>query len=77
MYIIRLASGLVIASIVIQPGNAHLIMRPNGDFIRLTDPSTLAATLQQNNLNEELTEAAVRLHMAHNPSMIKEKLKTK
>jgi len=27
--------------------------------------------LQQNNLNEELTEAAVRLHMAHDPSMIK------
>lgn len=77
MYIIRLASGLVIASIVIQPGNAHLIMRPNGDFIRLMDPSTLATTLQQNNLNEELAEAAVRLHMAHDSSMIKEKLKTK
>ena len=76
MYIIRLASGLVIASIVIQPGNAHLIMRPNGGFIRLMDPSTLAATLQQNNLNEELTEAAVRLHMAHDTSMIEEKLKT-
>ena len=38
MYIIRLASGLVIASIVIQPGNAHLIMRPNGPDIRLIDP---------------------------------------
>jgi len=76
-YVIRLASGLIIVSIVIQPGNAHLIMRPNGDFIRLMDPSTLAATLQQNNLNEELTEAAVRLHMAHEPSMIKEKLKQK
>jgi hypothetical protein len=76
-YVIRLASGLIVVSIVIQPGNAHLIMRPNGNFIRLMDPSTLAATLQQNNLNEELTEAAVRLHMAHDPSMIKEKLKTK
>ena len=76
MYIIRLASGLVIASIVIQPGNAHLIMRPDGDFIRLTDPSTLATVLQQNNLNEELTEAAVRLHMAHDTSMIEEKFKT-
>ncbi len=76
-YVIRLASGLIIVSIVIQPGNAHLIMRPNGDFIRLMDPSTLAATLQQNNLNEELTEAAIRLHMAHEPSMIKEKLKQK
>lgn len=76
MYIIRLASGLIIASIVIQPGNAHLIMRPNGNFIRLMDPSTLATVLQQNNLNEELTEAAVRLHMAHDTSMIKEKLKT-
>jgi hypothetical protein len=76
MYVIRLASGLVIASIVIQPGNAHLIMRPDGDFIRLTDPSTLATVLQQNNLNEELTEAAVRLHMAHDTSMIEEKFKT-
>jgi hypothetical protein len=70
-YVIRLASGLIVVSIVIQPGNAHLIMRPNGGFIRLMDPSTLAATLQQNNLNEELTEVAVRLHMAHDPSMIK------
>jgi hypothetical protein len=46
-------------------------MRPNGNYIPLADPSTLATTLQQNNLNEELTEAAVRLHMAHDLSMIK------
>lgn len=77
MYIIRLNSGMMIASIVIQPGNIHLIIRPNGQFIRIASPSDLATTLQQNNLNEELTEAVTRLHMAHNPSIIKEKLKQK
>jgi hypothetical protein len=77
MYIIRLDSGTMIASIVIQPGNIHLIMRPNGQFIRIASPSDLATVLQQNNLNEELTEVVTRLHMAHNPSMIKEKLKQK
>jgi hypothetical protein len=77
MYIIRLNSGMMIASIVIQPGNIHLIIRPNGQFIRIASPSDLATALQQNNLNEELTEAVTRLHMAHNPSMIKEKLKQK
>jgi hypothetical protein len=77
MYIIQLTSGLTIASIVIQPGNIHLIMRPNGQFIRIASPSDLATALQQNNLNEELAEAVTRLHMAHNPSMIKEKLKQK
>jgi hypothetical protein len=77
MYIIRLDSGLMIASIVIQPGNSHYIMRQNGPAIRLADPSALATALQQNNLNEELTEVVTRLHIAHNPSIIKEKLKQK
>jgi hypothetical protein len=77
MYIIRLDSELMIASIVIQPGNLHYIMRQNGPVIRLADPSALAAALQQNNLNEELTEVVTRLHIAHNPSIIKEKLKQK
>jgi hypothetical protein len=77
MYIIRLNSGAMIASIVIQPGNIHLVMRPNGQFLRLASPSDLTTTLQQNNLNEELTKAVTRLHMAHNPSIIKEKLKQK
>jgi hypothetical protein len=77
MYIIRLNSGTIIASIVIQPGNIHLVMRPNGQFIRIASPSDLATALQQNNLNEELAEAVTRLHMAHDPSIIKEKLKQK
>jgi hypothetical protein len=77
MYIIQLDSGLMIASIVIQPGNLHYVMRQNGPVIRLADPSALAAALQQNNLNEELTGAVTRLHIAHNPSLIKEKLKQK
>jgi hypothetical protein len=77
MYIIQLDSGLMIASIVIQPGNLHYIMRQNGPVIRLADPSALAAALQQNNLNEELMGAVTRLHIAHNPSIIKEKLKQK
>ena len=77
MYIIRLDSGLMIASIVIQPGNSHYVMRQNGPVIRLADPSALATALQQNNLNEELTGAVTRLHIAHNPSILKEKLKQK
>ena len=77
MYIIQLDSGLMIASIVIQPGNSHYIMRQNGPVIRLADPSALATALQQNNLNEELTGAITRLHIAHNPSILKEKLKQK
>ena len=77
MYVIRLNSGAMIASIVIQPGNLHYVMRPNGPFLRLASPADLATTLQQNNLNEELVEAVTRLHMAHNPSIIKEKLKQK
>jgi hypothetical protein len=77
MYIIQLDSGLMIASIVIQPGNSHYIMRQNGPVIRLADPSALATALQQNNLNEELTGAVTRLHIAHNPSILKEKLKQK
>ena len=52
-------------------------MRPNGPFLRLASPSDLATTLQQNNLNEELTKVVTRLHMAHDPSINKEKLKQK
>ena len=51
IYIIRLANGSNIASVVVQPGNSHYLITPN-NAISLNSPVELLNALQQRNLAE-------------------------
>jgi hypothetical protein len=52
VYIIRLRSGIHIASIVVQPGNAHYIIVPNTSPIALQSSSDLLNALTSRNISE-------------------------
>lgn len=52
VYIIRLRSGIHIASIVIQPGNAHYIIVPDANPIALQSSSDLLNALTSRNISE-------------------------
>jgi len=51
IYLIRLANGTVIASIVVQPGNLHYLVTPTNAYA-LNSPADLLNALQQRNLTE-------------------------
>jgi hypothetical protein len=51
IYIIRLANGTYIASVVVQPGNSHYLITPT-NAISLNSPAELLNALQQRNLAE-------------------------
>ena len=65
IYFIRLANGMTVASIVVQPGNEHFIVTPQSAY-RLESPSQLLAALQQRNL-AEVHQYLVNEYMERNP----------
>jgi hypothetical protein len=70
-YIIRLASGTMIGSVVVQPGNQHYIVTTQTSFA-IPSPSDLASTLQQRNLAEEMKAPIVHMHAVTRPQELEE-----
>jgi hypothetical protein len=70
IYIIQLANNTRIASIVVQPGNLHLIITNNG-FYPLGSPRALLQVLQQRNL-AEIRHYIVREYFGRNPQHLDE-----
>jgi hypothetical protein len=71
IYFIRLASGAIIASIVIQPGNQHFIVTADSSF-RLDTPSNLVTALQARNLSESLKGTITSIYLSENPYQLTE-----
>jgi hypothetical protein len=71
MYNITLNDGTELLSIVLQPGNTHLLATPTGTVL-LNSPSDLVSTLQARNLVENIKKAAVKMYLAENPTMLDE-----
>lgn len=71
IYIIQLQNGTSIASIVLQPGNVHLLLTPN-TFTPIGSPDNLLATLQNQNLAESEKGVAINMFLAENPHMLEE-----
>jgi hypothetical protein len=70
-YIIRLASGTMIGSGVVQPGNQHYIVTTQTSFA-IPSPSDLASALQQRNLAEEMKAPIVHMHAVTRPQELEE-----
>jgi hypothetical protein len=70
VYFITMASGAVIASINIQPGNYNYIVTPNGSFV-VNNPRQLMAALQANNINE-MKSFMIKNYLSLNPHQIDE-----
>jgi hypothetical protein len=70
IYIIRLANNTTIASVVIQPGNLHLIVT-NNSFYPLGSPRELLQVLQRRNL-AEIHQYLVNEYMGRNPEHLNE-----
>lgn len=71
IYIIQLQNGTYIASVVLQPGNVHLLLTPNA-FTPIGSPDNLLATLQNQNLAESEKGVAINMFLAENPHMLEE-----
>lgn len=71
IYFIRMASGTVIATIAMQPGNYQLLATP-GAVYQLGSVTNLSQVLQTNNITEEEKGICVREFLAENPSMVDE-----
>ncbi len=71
MYIIRLNNGTHVASIVLQPGNAHLLLLPNR-ALNIGTPDNLMGNLRQNDLAESHKGLAVKMYLSENPTMLEE-----
>jgi hypothetical protein len=71
IYIIRLRNGTYIASIVLQPGNSHLLVTPAGTA-NIGSPDNLLSTLQTQNLAESEKGMAINMFLAENPHMLDE-----
>ena len=71
VYFIRMASGTVIATIAMQPGNYQLLATP-GAVYQLGSVTNLSQVLQTNNITEEEKGICVREFLAENPSMVDE-----
>jgi len=71
IYIIQLQNGTYIASVVLQPGNVHLLLTPN-TFTPIGSPDNLLATLQAQNLAESEKGIAINMFLAENPHMLEE-----
>ena len=72
MYIIPLQNGTAVASIVLQPGNTHLLLIPGSSPINIGSPDNLLSTLQNRNLAESHKGLAVKMFLAENPHMLGE-----
>lgn len=70
VYFITMASGAVIASINIQPGNYNYIVTANRAFV-VNNPRQLMAALQANNINE-MKSFMVKNYLSLNPHQIDE-----
>jgi hypothetical protein len=71
IYIIRLQNNTFVASIVLQPGNSHLLVTSAGTA-NIGSPDNLLATLQNQNLAESEKGMAVNMFLAENPHMLDE-----
>lgn len=71
VYFIRMASGTVIATIAMQPGNYQLLATP-GAVYQLGSVTNLSNVLQMHNITEEEKGICVREFLAENPSMVDE-----
>lgn len=71
IYIIQLENNTFVASIVLQPGNSHLLVTPAGTA-NIGSPDNLLATLQNQNLAESEKGMAVNMFLAENPHMLDE-----
>lgn len=71
IYIIRLQNNTFVASIVLQPGNSHLLVTPAGTA-NIGSPDNLLATLQNQNLAESEKGMAINMFLAENPHMLDE-----
>jgi hypothetical protein len=71
MYNIRLNDGTELLSIVLQPGNTHLLATPTGTVL-LNSPSDLMNVLTNRNLIEGIKKVAVKMYLAENPNMLDE-----
>ncbi len=71
LYIIRLQNNTFVASIVLQPGNTHLLVTPTG-AVNIISPDRLLSTLQNQNLAESEKVMAVNMFLAENPHMLDE-----
>jgi hypothetical protein len=74
IYIIRLASGQIIASINVQPGNSNYVLTGNADgnvAISLNSPSELVSALTNRGLAEHRSYI-VREYVAQNPRHLDE-----
>ena len=67
-YIIRLDSGTKVISIAIQPGNIQGLITSMG-WHRMGSANDLVATLNDNNINEDVKQVYIREFLAANPSM--------
>jgi hypothetical protein len=70
IYFIRLASGTIIASINVQPGNFNYILTGN-NMISLNSPSELVSTLQQRGIAES-RDYIVKEYLSNNPTHLNE-----
>jgi hypothetical protein len=70
LYIIRLANGAMIGSIVSQPGNSHYIITTNASYA-VNSPAELMAALQQRNL-VEMHQYIVNDYLGRNPKHVGE-----
>jgi hypothetical protein len=66
IYVIRLASGRYIASVVAQPGNTHYIVTADSSF-SVADPRNIGTTLTQHNLSEAEKAFVIDEFCAHYP----------
>jgi hypothetical protein len=71
IYIIQLQNDVFVASIVLQPGNAHLLVTSAGTT-NIGSPDNLLATLQNQNLTESEKGMAINMFLAENPHMLDE-----
>jgi hypothetical protein len=71
IYIIPLQNNTFVASIVLQPGNSHLLVTSAGTT-NIGSPDNLLATLQNQNLAESEKGMAINMFLAENPHMLDE-----
>jgi len=72
IYLIRLTSGTSIASMVVQPGNMHLLLTNGRQPYNIQSPSNLIATLQNANINEIHKGLAINLFLSENSNLLEE-----
>jgi hypothetical protein len=70
IYYITLANGVIVASVVVQPGNSHYLITAQSAY-QLESPSQLLSALQQRNL-AEVHQYLVNEYMERNPEHLTE-----